>query len=87
MSYIFCIFEKTKINIMKRIYLIERIDTVDYDQHDSVVIIAKTPKEARQFAYKEYYGDFAEGKITCILIGVANKTQPFGEVLASFNAG
>jgi hypothetical protein len=72
---------------MKRIYLIERTDNVDWDEHDSVVIIAKTPKEAKELAYNGYYGSFIEGKITCRLIGVANKTQPFGEVLASFNAG
>lgn len=72
---------------MKRIYLIERTDTCDYGEYDAVVIIAKTLKEAKEFALKEYYGSFREGKIICKLIGLANKTQAFGEVLASFNAG
>ncbi len=72
---------------MKRIYLIERTDTCDYDEYDAVVIIAKTPKEAKELACKGYHGSFIEGKIICKLIGVANKTQAFGEVLASFNAG
>ena len=72
---------------MKRIYLIERTDTCDYDEYDAVVIVAKTPKEAKELAIKGYWGSFTEGKIICKLIGVANKTQAFGEVLASFNAG
>ena len=72
---------------MKRIYLIKRTDICDYDEYDAVVIIAKTPKEAKELAYKGYYGSFREGKIICKLIGLANKRQAFGEVLASFNAG
>jgi hypothetical protein len=72
---------------MKRIYLVERTDSCDYDEYNAVVVIAKTPKEAKELAYKGYYGSFIEGKIICKLIGLANKKQVFGEVLASFNAG
>ena len=72
---------------MKKIYLIERTDAFDYDEYDAVVIVAKTPKEAKELAFKGYLGSFTEGKIICKLIGVANKKQALGEVLASFNAG
>lgn len=72
---------------MKRIYLIKRTDFIDYDQYDAVVVVARTPKEAKELAFKEYEGCFTAENTVCKLIGVANKKQPFGEVLASFNAG
>ena len=72
---------------MKRIYLIERTDDCDYDEYDAVVIVAKTPKQAKELTYKGYYGSFKEGKIICKLIGLANKKQAIGDVLNSFNAG
>ena len=71
---------------MNRIYLIERTDEVNYDEYDATVIIAKTPEEAKNLALK-LEGFTTEDKIICELIGIANKDQPIGEVLCSFNAG
>lgn len=74
---------------MKRIYLVKRTDPVNYDEYDAVVVVARTLKEAKELAIKDedYYGSFTNENTVCILIGVANKRQPFGEVLASYNAG
>ena len=72
---------------MKRIYLITRTDDADWDEYDGAVIVAKTPKQAKELAYKRYYGSFKEGNIICKLIGLANKNQSIGHVLSSFNAG
>lgn len=72
---------------MKRIYLIERTDDCDFDEYKAVVIVAKTPKEAKKLVLNGYWRGFKEGNIICKLIGVANKKQSLGEVLSSFNAG
>ena len=73
---------------MKKIYLVTRSDDdYEYDEYDSVVVVAKTPKEAKEYVIREGYEGFKDGLIICELIGDANKSQPYGEVLASFNAG
>ena len=72
---------------MKRIYLITRTDDADWYEYNGAVIVAKTPKQAKKLAYKGYCGSFKEGNIICRLIGLANKNQAKGDVLASFNAG
>ena len=72
---------------MKRIYLIERTDCADYDEYDSVVVISKTPKEAKRHVLSNHYYGINKDNITCELVGRANKRQPYGTVTASFNAG
>jgi hypothetical protein len=72
---------------MKRIYLVERTDSCGYDEYDAVVVVAETPKKAKEWVLKNDYWGMDKGKIICKLIGLTNKTQASGEVLASFNAG
>lgn len=80
------------------IYLLERTDCGSYDSFDSVVVIAEGTTDAKAIhpsgrSFKEEASDQWNGwvnkksliKIT--KIGVADKGQERGVVLASFNAG
>ena len=71
---------------MKKIYLVERTDICDYDEHDGCVTIAETIEEAKQDALEGLYG-LSKDKIICKLIGIANPDQEKGIVLDSYNAG
>ena len=68
---------------MKNIYLIETTEEIGYDEYDSCVVIAKNESEALKISEKEcriYSG-------TIKLVGKANKSQEYGLLIASFNAG
>lgn len=77
------------------IYLIERTMSVDYDEYDSVVVIANSEEEAkdvqpdhpRGHQYVWYYENEKESlKVT--KIGVADCSYKSPKIiLASFNAG
>jgi hypothetical protein len=75
------------------IYLISQDENSGYDTHDSAVVCAKSPKDAKEInpGYGEWgdtYPTWASSpsKVKCKKIGETNrKTQ--GVILASFNAG
>jgi hypothetical protein len=74
---------------MLNLYLIQR-DTHDYDESDSGVIAAATPKLARELAEQGLAGPkgvWAHGKAKLQKIGVAGPRVKQGVVLNSFNAG
>jgi len=68
---------------MKNIYLIETTEEIGYDEYDSCIVIAKNESEALIVAEKEccIYSS------TIQLVGKANKSQEYGLLLGSFNAG
>ena len=72
---------------MKNIYLITRTDDCDYYEYDSIVIVATTQKKAIEYATTNNYYGININNIICKLIGEAKSRQPFGKVIASFNAG
>lgn len=80
------------------IYLLERTDNGGYDSFDAIVVIAHTDNDAKSIhpygdAFEEGTDDYFESwvkrlnQIKCTKIGVADKDQKRGVVLASFNAG
>jgi hypothetical protein len=71
------------------LYLISR-DDHDYDEDDSAVIAAATPKLARELAESGLSGPkgvWAHGKAKLQKIGVAGPRVKQGVVLNSYNAG
>lgn len=67
-------------NINMKIYLIERTDSVGYDEYDSWVVVAHSPKEAKKLC--TWYEDNPKVKVRQIKIGKRART-----ILGSFNAG
>lgn len=77
-----------------KLYLIEAAQSVDYDEYDSMLVVAAGPEDAVKVAseakcYKESpYLPLDNGKVTATYIGTAASTLKRGEVvIASFNAG
>jgi len=70
------------------LYLISQDINDDYDTYDSVIVCAKTEKEARHI--RPGSGEYSWCKpvyVTVKKIGVAAASVERGIVLASFNAG
>ena len=68
-----------------RIYLVERIDNVGYDEYDSWVVSARSRKEAWGLCkWGDWYEDYTKVKIT--LLG-ESKYKKAKLILGSFNAG
>jgi len=65
------------------LYLVVRTDDRTYDEYDSAVVCAENAQEAMTSCLNM----FNEGFMNYTLLGVAEKTVPKGEILASFNAG
>jgi len=85
-------------NKMKKLYLVERTDDVDYDEFDSFIVCARSKQEARQTTpHFTYMGQYTWGEqwikredinaLNITYIGIANKRTKYGVILASFNAG
>jgi len=70
---------------MKKIYLVSRTDTIDYDEYDSAIVCETSSMNAKKHCYS--YFDTSMINIKCKLIGIANKRQKIGTILGSFNAG
>lgn len=64
------------------LWKLERTMGVGYDEHDSLIIRAKTEEEARAFAIDHYYGFL--NKVACEAIDPEGKTEVVHE---SFCAG
>lgn len=76
---------------MLNLYLIERPDGIEYDETESVVVAAATPKLARELA-KEAPGDqspdvWAHGKAKLQKIGTAGPRIKQGILHHAFHAG
>jgi hypothetical protein len=76
---------------MSKLYLVERVDEVRYDEYAKFVVLAKTPGEARQICAEE---SEAEGKViwqtaTTTTIGYPHPMLKEGSrvILGDFNAG
>jgi hypothetical protein len=79
-----------------KIFLLRRTDEWGYEDYDAIVVCANDANDAitidpdgKPFKYKNPFGAWARttGDIECTEIGVANKDQKRGVILASFNAG
>ena len=71
------------------IYLVERIDDWGYDDYIAMVVIAKNPKEAKEYTIKTHdirFGWTIAKNLKSKLIG-ASKAKRQRIVLDSFNAG
>lgn len=74
-----------------KIYLVERTDIVTYDEYDSFIVIAKSPKRALRICYEKT----REQGWDCAIFKKENTTikilKPSGTkdkiILGSFNAG
>lgn len=66
-----------------KIYYVKRTDVWDYDEYDSAVVVAKSPKDAKEICK----GFFPTAVAEVTLIGTANKRIKRGSVIESFNAG
>jgi hypothetical protein len=76
---------------MSKIYLIERTDDVDYDEYDSVAVVANSPKEAEEYVLSadNYLSGFhTDHNFTVKAVGVYKRhlNKPKG-LISSFNAG
>ena len=80
--------------VTMNIYLINRTDSVSYDQYDAFVVVATNETEATQFLLKEhptnnyssYYSPWSD-KTTATLIGTTDIYTEPTEILGSYNAG
>lgn len=79
-----------------KIYLLSQSDNNEYDTYDSIVVCAENKADALTinpeglpFVEVERFGNWAKKKssIKCKEIGIANKKQKRGVILASYNAG
>lgn len=72
------------------IYLVERTDSVGYDEYDSFVVVAETEEEALNTTPSDYVtldswvGSIQDLKVTLVGRFIGNVR---GVILASFNAG
>lgn len=73
-----------------KIYLVYRTDKIDWDEHDSMVLIATSEKDAKEMAFFRAIGFTAEN-FNIEEIGIPNDEaikKYYGNVLiSSFNAG
>jgi hypothetical protein len=79
-------------NKLMNIYLLDRTDKVDYDQYDSFVVVAKSPKQARDYVRSihkpdRYSCDCWSDDNKAQLIGTTDKYVSPEIILGSFNAG
>ena len=65
-----------------KLYLVERTDSVSYDEYDSWVVAAKSPKEARKLCNWGVPIEEVRTRVTEIKPGVKAR-----KILGSFNAG
>lgn len=76
-----------------KLFLLERTETIDYDEYDSCVVCAKNEEEAKEISIKELHEDTFSGwtdnksVISATEIGTAKRGTKVGIILASFNAG
>ena len=79
-----------------KLYLLSQDENNDYDTYDAFIVCAENEADARTFKPDNTMfnperdsGAWTknESAITCQEIGVANKNQERGVILASFNAG
>lgn len=68
-----------------KIYLVITKDEIDYDQYDSVVVIADSTEDAIIVARESCYN--FKDNLSVSDIGIAHDDQERGAVLSSFNAG
>lgn len=80
--------------MLLKIYLLERIGRTGYDEFYGCVVAAKDAVDALTitpnagiFTGEDPEWVSNESEIRCTEIGVADKTQKRGVILASFNAG
>ena len=79
--------EEMRRNGCMGIYLVERTDEWDYDEHDSFVVICESEEETRSCHPRyEWSGKEWVQTIDVKLLGFT-QDQPNGVVCASFNAG
>ncbi len=74
----------------KTIYLITSKEAITYDEYDSAIVIASSPKKARKIATKLGGNalEWVDVKIaSCKEIGFPKNGQQEGIILSSFNAG
>lgn len=69
-----------------KLYLVERLDDIGYDETDSIVVIAKDEDDAMEVASDDYWGDwlFDSTKIKITRIRLTGKSRT---IHLSFNAG
>jgi hypothetical protein len=71
-----------------KLFIAKRTESVGYDEHDSVVVRARTKNDARVLVMTGYfdgpYSGFRPGNFTLTEL---TADGPAGEVIASFNAG
>ena len=64
-----------------KIYHLYRIDSVDYDEYDAMIIVANSAKDARKEAHIDFWTD--PKRVKCVEVSTKIK----GIVLSSFVAG
>lgn len=75
-----------------KLFIVERIDNVDYDQYDSIVVAAMSAKSAKQVKpfSKNMFGSWAKDETDLVTteIGYANDSIKTPKILhESFRAG
>lgn len=74
-----------------KLWLLNRTDSIGYDEYTGYVIASETENEARLIAAQNHAdegGEVWEGQLTCTVECIALETnQGVGIVLESFNAG
>lgn len=71
-----------------KIYKLTRTDRVDYDEFDSIIVIAKNETNARKIKPSSTGTWSIDNHILCELIGTASKSYKKEiMLLGSFNAG
>lgn len=74
-----------------KIYLVSRIDSIDYDQFDSFVIVANNKEEALHLKKlnEDNYGTWTDSydNLEILEIGISTKYKKAEIILGSFNAG
>jgi hypothetical protein len=73
------------------IYLLERTDSVGYDEFDSFVVVAPDAELARKLLHEHSDGDYGvwakDELVTATKIGTSDEYAEPIEILGSFNAG
>jgi len=69
------------------LWLINRIDKIDWDEYTDILVAAKTSKQARNFAgeWEPSFGDAARS--TCEKIADHSKYHETRAVISSFKSG
>lgn len=73
------------------LYLLSRIDEVDYDEYDSAVVAAESEEESKNIEVGhigQYHSSWTTpDNIKVELIGTAREGTKAGVILTSYNAG